>query len=69
MRAKNPPIFQYIGLVLLFALASAYQIRSAMFSFPDYFHLHIAAYPFSVDYAGGRPLISFVSIAAARQGV
>jgi sigma-B regulation protein RsbU (phosphoserine phosphatase) len=69
MRAKNPPIFQYIGLVLLFALASAYQIRSAMFSFPDYFHLHIAAYPFSVDYAGGRPLISFVSNAAARQGV
>jgi sigma-B regulation protein RsbU (phosphoserine phosphatase) len=69
MRAKNRPIFQYVCLALLFALASAYQIRSTLFSFPDYFHLHIAAYPFSVDYTGDRPLVSFVSKAAAQQGV
>jgi phosphoserine phosphatase RsbU/P len=69
MQAKNPPIIPYVCLALLFALASAYQIRSTLFSFPDYFHLHTAAYPFSVDYAGGRPVVSFVTQAAAQQGV
>src|ERR1700740_2293880 len=30
MQAKNPPILQYVCLALLFALASAYQVRSAL---------------------------------------
>ncbi len=57
MRAKNPPIFQYVCLSLLFTLASAYQIRSTLFSFPDYFHLHAAAYPLVVEYVKGKPIV------------
>ncbi len=69
MRAKNPPIVQYICLALLFALASAYQIRSTMYSFPSYFHLHVAAYPFYPSVVNGRPLAQFVGPTAQRAGL
>src|SRR5579864_5873910 len=69
MRAKNPPVLQYVCLALLFALASAYQIRSAMFAFPNYFHLKAAAYPFFPSFVSGRPLTQFVGAAAQRAGV
>src|SRR3984957_5183314 len=69
MRAKNPPILQYVGLALLFALASAYQIPSAMFAFPNYFHLKAAAYPFVPVYENGRPALQFVTGSARRAGV
>jgi len=69
MRAKNPPILQYVCLALLFALASSYQIRSAMFAFPNYFHLQPAAYPFTPNYDKGRPTLQFVSKSARQAGV
>ncbi len=69
MRAKNPPILQYVCLALLFALASAYQIRSAMFAFPNYFHLKAAAYPFVPVYEKGRPALQFVTKSAWQAGV
>jgi phosphoserine phosphatase RsbU/P len=69
MRAKNPPILRYICLALLFALASAYQIRSAMFAFPNYFHLKPAAYPFTPNYDKGRPVLQFASKPARQAGV
>jgi phosphoserine phosphatase RsbU/P len=69
MRAKNPPILQYVCLALLFALASAYQIRSAMFAFPNYFHLKPAAYPFTPNYDKGRPVLQFVTKPARQAGV
>jgi phosphoserine phosphatase RsbU/P len=69
MRAKNPPILQYVGLAILFALASAYQIRSAMFAFPNYFHLKVAAYPFTPNYDKGRPVLRFVTKSARLAGV
>jgi len=69
MRAKNPPILQYVCLALLFALASSYQIRSAMFAFPNYFHLQPAAYPFMPNYDKGRPTLQFVSKSARQAGV
>jgi sigma-B regulation protein RsbU (phosphoserine phosphatase) len=69
MRAKNPPIFQYVCLALLFALASAYQIRSAMFAFPNYFHLKAAAFPFVPVYEKGRPGLQFVTNPARQAGV
>src|SRR5580704_6790594 len=69
MRAKNPPILQYICLALLFALASAYQIRSAMFAFPNYFHLKAVAYPFVPVYERGRPALQFVAKSAWQAGV
>jgi len=50
MRKKKPPILQYVCPALLFALAAAYQIHSAMYAFPNYFHLQAAAYPFVPDY-------------------
>jgi phosphoserine phosphatase RsbU/P len=69
MRAKNPPILQYVFLALLLALASAYQIRSAMYAFPNYFHLKVAAYPFTPDYENGRPVLQSVSESARQSGV
>src|SRR5580704_16852571 len=69
MRAKNPPILQYICLALLFAIASGYQIRSAMFAFPNYFHLKAAAYPFVPVYENGRPALQFVTRSARQAGV
>src|SRR5580704_14230454 len=69
MRAKNPPVLQYICLALLFAIASGYQIRSAMFAFPNYFHLKAAAYPFVPVYENGRPALQFVTRFAQQGGV
>ena len=69
MRAKNPPILQYVCLALLFAIASAYQIRSAMFAFPNYFHLKPAAYPFTPNYDKGRPVLQFTTKPARQAGV
>ena len=69
MRKKKPPILQYVCLVLLFALASAYQIRSAMYAFPNYFHLKAAAYPFVPEYVNGRPILRFVTKSAWQAGV
>jgi sigma-B regulation protein RsbU (phosphoserine phosphatase) len=69
MRTKNPPILQYVSLALLFALASAYQIRSVMFAFPNYFHLRVAAYPFNPVYGKGRPALQFVTWSARQAGV
>src|SRR5580700_1798334 len=69
MRAKNPPILQYVSLALLFALASVYQIRSVMYAFPNYFHLKVAAYPFVADYEKGRPGLQHVTKSARQAGV
>jgi phosphoserine phosphatase RsbU/P len=69
MQAKNPPILQYVCLALLFALASAYQVRSALYSFPGYFHRQAAANPFVPNYAKGRPVAQFVGASAQRVGV
>src|SRR5271167_4759070 len=69
MRAKSPPIFQYVGLALLFALASAYQIRSAMYAFPNYFHLKVASFPFTPEYDKGRPVLQFVTKSARQAGM
>ncbi len=69
MRAKNPPILQYICLGLLFVLAAGYQIESTLHSFPDYFHLRVAAYPFYPNYVNGRPHAQFVPADAQRAGV
>ena len=66
MRAKNRPIFQYVALALLFALASAYQVRSVMYAFPNFFHLQVVADPFNPVYAKGRPILTFV-VKSARQ--
>jgi phosphoserine phosphatase RsbU/P len=69
MRAKNPPILQYVCLALLFALASAYQIRSAIFAFPNYFHFKAVAYPFMPIYDKDRPVLRFVRKSALEAGV
>jgi len=69
MRKKKPPILQYVCLALLFALASAYQIRSAMYAFPNYFHLKVAAYPFVPEYVNGRPVLQFVTKSAWQAGL
>src|SRR6202166_1635019 len=69
MRAKNPPILQYVGLALLCALASVYQIRAVMFAFPNYFHLKVAAFPFTPNYEKGRPVLQFVTNSARQYGV
>jgi len=69
MRAKNPPILQYVCLALLFALASAYQIRSAIYAFPNYFHFKAVAYPFVPIYDKDRPVLRFVIKSAREAGV
>jgi sigma-B regulation protein RsbU (phosphoserine phosphatase) len=69
MRAKNPPILQYVCLALLFALASAYQIRSAMYAFPNYFHFKAVAYPFVPIYDKDHAVLRFVFKSAREAGV
>jgi phosphoserine phosphatase RsbU/P len=69
MKPRKAPVLQYVCLALLFALASAYQIRSTLTSFPDYFHLKVADYPFVPSYVHGRPLTQFVGPDAWRAGV
>jgi sigma-B regulation protein RsbU (phosphoserine phosphatase) len=69
MRKKKPPILQYVCLALLFALASGYQIRSAMYAFPNYFHLKVAAYPFVPTYVNGRPVLQFMTKSAWQAGL
>jgi sigma-B regulation protein RsbU (phosphoserine phosphatase) len=69
MRRKNPPTLQYVCLALLFALASAYQIRSALYAFPNYFHFKAVAYPFVPIYDKGRPVLRFVNKSAREAGV
>jgi phosphoserine phosphatase RsbU/P len=69
MRPKNPPILQYVCLALLFALASAYQIRSAVYAFPNYFHFKAVAYPFLPIYDKDRPVLRFVGKSARDAGV
>ncbi len=69
MRSKNPPIFQYVCLALLVALATGYQIESTLHAFPDYFHLRIAGYPFYPNYVNGQPRAQFVPADARQAGV
>jgi phosphoserine phosphatase RsbU/P len=69
MRAKNPPILQYVCLAFLFVLASACQIRSAMYAFPNYFHFKVAAYPFTPTYDKGHPVLRFVNKSARQAGL
>ena len=69
MKPKKPPILQYACLALLFALASWYQVRSTFYSFPDYFGVKAAAYPFFVDFRHNRPVLSFVNLSAQRAGI
>ena len=69
MEKKKPPILQYACLALLFALASAYQIRSMIYAFPNYFGVIAAQYPFTVDYVKGQPALLFVINSARQAGV
>lgn len=69
MNRKKPPILRYVCLAILFTLASGYEIRSTLFSFPDYFNVKAADYPFYPIYVNGRPLAQLVAPAGQRGGV
>jgi len=69
MRAKNPPILQYVCLAVFFAAAVSYQVGSTLYAFPDYFHIRVANYPFYTNYVNGRPVVQFVNQAAWQAGV
>src|SRR5215469_1062002 len=69
MKPKQPPILQYVCLALLFGLASWYQARSTLYSFPGYFRVETVRYPFFAGYEHGRPVLSFVSATAQVAGV
>jgi phosphoserine phosphatase RsbU/P len=69
MRKKKPPIFQYLCLAVLFAVASAYQGRAILYAFPDYLHVSAPQWPFVPNYSNGQPHIDFVSKSARNAGV
>lgn len=69
MKPKNRPTLQYTCLALLFVLAAGYQVRSALYSFPGYFHREDAANPFLPNYDKGHPVAQFVGQSAQRVGV
>src|SRR5580658_791482 len=69
MRAKNPATLQYVCLALLFALASTYQIRAVIYSFPNYCHFKAVAYPFVPIYDKDRPVLRFVCKSAREAGI
>jgi sigma-B regulation protein RsbU (phosphoserine phosphatase) len=66
---KKPPIFQYVCLAIVFAVACAYQVRATLYSFPDYFHIQAVAWPFIPIVSHGQPHVSFVNEAAQKAGV
>ena len=69
MKSKNRPIPHYVGLALLFVLASAYHVRAVMYAFPNYFGRTVAAYPFLPEYEKGRALLQFTSKSARQAGL
>jgi phosphoserine phosphatase RsbU/P len=69
IKRKKQPLLQYVCLALLFALAASYQIRATLYSFPDYFHIRVAAYPFVPDYVKGQARLGFVIKTAQDAGV
>ena len=69
MRAKKPPIFQYLCLAVLFAVASAYQGRAILYAFPDYLGVSAPQWPFFPNYSTGQPHIDFVGEPARHAGV
>lgn len=69
MKPTKAPILQYFCLALLFVIASGYQIRSTLFSFPNYFHRVGASYPFYPIEVKGRPVIQFANSTARHAGV
>ena len=66
---KNPPVLQYVCLAVLFVLASGYHVRALMYEFPNYFHLHVVAYPFIPEYQRGKAVAEFVGGTAQRAGL
>ena len=69
MKPKKLAILQYVCLAFLFVLAAGYQVRSALYSFPGYFHRETAANPFVPNYDKGHPVAQFVGQSAQRAGV
>lgn len=69
MKSKNPPIPHYVGLALLFVLASAYHVRAVMYAFPNYFGRTVAAYPFMPECQKGRAFLQFTSKSARQAGL
>ena len=69
MQPKKAPILQYVCLALLFALASAYLIRSALYAFPNYFHFKAVAYPFVPIYDKDGAVLRFVGKSAREAGI
>jgi phosphoserine phosphatase RsbU/P len=68
MRAKRP-ILPYLCLAICFAIACAYLVRAAIYSFPDYFRIQAAEWPFVPLYSHGQPRAEFVRESAASAGV
>jgi phosphoserine phosphatase RsbU/P len=69
MTAKNKTLLPYLCLALLFAIAAAYQVRGALYSFPYYLHVRAVAWPFYPNYSHDEPHLSFVIPSAAEAGV
>ena len=69
MKAKKPPIIQYVCLAIMFAIASAYQARATIYSFSYYLHIQAVGWPFFPNYSHGQPHVAFVGSAAQQAGV
>jgi sigma-B regulation protein RsbU (phosphoserine phosphatase) len=69
MRAKKPPILQYVCLAIVLAAACAYQGRAILYAFPNYLHVCAPQWPFVPGYSHGQPHVDFVVPAARRAGV
>lgn len=69
MARKSPPVVQYVGLALLFALAATYHVRAVMYAFPNYFHLTTVGFPFQLIYEKGRPVLTFATQPAQAAGL
>jgi len=69
MRAKKPPILQYVCLAIVFAVACAYQARATLFAFPYYLHVQAVQWPFIPEYSNGQPRAIFVDPVAQQAGM
>jgi sigma-B regulation protein RsbU (phosphoserine phosphatase) len=69
MKRTKPPVFQYVCLGVLFAIACGYQVRATIAAFPSFFSPNSAQWPFHPDYVNGKPVAEFVRTEGQQAGL
>jgi sigma-B regulation protein RsbU (phosphoserine phosphatase) len=69
MKRAKPPVFQYVCLGVLFAIAGGYQVRATIAAFPAYLSPNSAQWPFHPEYVHGQPVAEFIRTEGQQAGL